>query len=68
MPHNNGHVKTASLRRRNRVNALSLLDDRRGLSDLLAEDMSFNKVRKPSGKFVTDELFRRDREDLCNTY
>lgn len=36
-----------------------------GLGDVLAEDVALDKVRKPDGQLMADELAGRDGEDLC---
>jgi hypothetical protein len=42
-------------------------NDRWGLGDFLAEDVALDKVRKPDGQLMADELAGRDGEDLCGS-
>ena len=47
------------------IRLISLLDDLRRLRDLLPENMSLDKVWKPHGQLMGDEVLRWDRENLC---
>ena len=42
-----------------------LLDNRRWLGDLLAEDVSLDKVWEPNSELIRDELLCGNRKDLC---
>lgn len=60
--------RTTPLSRRKSLSAASLLDDRRRLDDLLAEEMTLDKVRKPDLQLVAEELLCWDREDLIDLF
>ena len=45
---------------------LILLDEWRGLGDVLAEDVALDEVRQPHGGLVVDVRARGDREDLVD--
>ena len=40
-------------------------DDGRWLGNLLSEDIALDPPREPHCQLVVNELFSRDREDLC---
>ena len=46
------------------VDIVLLLDNWRWLDDLLAEDVALDEIRQPDLHLITEELLRRDREDL----
>jgi hypothetical protein len=53
---------------RSRIDKIGLLDDWRGLFDLLAEDVSLEEVRKPHSQLIVEETLGWDREDLCENH
>lgn len=55
-------VRSFTLRR---VELILLLDNRRRLRDVLAEDLGLDEPGQPDGEFVADEFLGWDVEDLC---
>lgn len=55
-------VRSFTLRR---VKLVLLLDDRRRLRDVLAEDLGLDEPGQPDGEFVADKFLGGDVEDLC---
>lgn len=47
------------------VDRLLNLDNRRGLGDSLAEDVSLEEIRQPRVQLIADKVLGGDREDLC---
>ena len=50
------------------INEFRLLNDRRGLLELLAEDVALNGIRKPDPELVAEELAGWDGEDLVQFF
>jgi hypothetical protein len=49
----------------NFLDKVTLLNNRRWLGNVLAEDFALDEVRQPHLQLVVDELLRRDRKYLC---
>lgn len=59
-------ILNKSVRSANLVNVL-LFNDRRRLRDSAPQDVTLDKVWERHFQLVANELFGRDREDLCDT-
>ena len=61
-------LRCTRLSRANFLHVLRLLDNRRRLDDLLTQNMALDEVRQPDLDLVSNELLRRDREDLVQLF